>query len=142
VCVCVCVRVIGVKRTSEWERPHVRQIHDIRLGARGRTARLWRRGRWRPVRGDMVLGRPAGSDGYGEPVLQRRDVGMAAAYDSRCGGAVRRYHRAGGIVTPRRRRPSSFPFSLPDARTNTRACPPPRRPAFHSNPHTHARTQT
>lgn len=94
----------------------MRQIHDIRLGARGRTAHRWRRGRWRPVRGDTVL-RAAGG---GEPVLLRRDVGAAAAHDGWSGGAVRRYHRAGGIVTRRRRRPSPFPFSLPDARTNTR----------------------
>lgn len=60
----------------------------------------------------------ASGDGCGEPVLLRRDVG--ATYDGRSGGVVRRYHRAGGIVTRRRRRPSPFPFSLPVARTNTR----------------------
>lgn len=53
---------------------------------------------------------------------------------------MRGYHRAGGIVTPRRRRPSSFPFSLPNTRTNTRrSSASTARVPFQS---THARTYT
>lgn len=100
------------------------------------------------MRGDTVLraGRrvAASGDGFGEPVLLWRDVGASVAYDGWNGGVVRRYHRAGGIVTRRRRRPSPFPFSLLVARTNTRTrvlrLAGPRSIPIHTR--AHARTYT
>lgn len=88
--------------------PHTcaRQIHDIRLGARGRTAVRWRRGRWRPVRGDAVLasatgdGRRTRGGGGGEEASRCCCCWYAPPLPPGGGG--------GGIVT--RRRPSPFPF--------------------------------
>lgn len=100
-------------------------MYDIQLGARGRTAGRWRRGRWRPVCGDTVLPWSVGwvrSGGGGTPVLfataRRRRLAAYTLVGLRAGWRCY-YQVGGGIVTRRCRRPSSFPFSYP-TRVRTR----------------------